>query len=345
MRAGDVHDWTVWHGIPLVPDDRPVGKQDRSPEGIAFTRYAEDVARFVSEYGLHASPALETLRRSLPEDQLTYRSPGMENRIKDNPKDKVNAMLVTVTGLPTDIQEYVDFTQIMQAEGLKFGIEHFRRRMPHCSGSLIWQYNDCWPCVSWSLIDYNGFAKAGYFYVRRAYAPVMASFKTHTGGETELWITNETRHDLSTEVEIELGTFGGGQLWCERVAVQVPANTSTPVWQADAAKLGPAADRYLHVRATDDAFPGNRVFFAAIKDLARPPRTEPKVEIVRKTEHELSVSITAREYLYFAHLLVPHGATRFSDNYFDLRPGDTRVVTVRNGEKALTAADIAVRSC
>jgi hypothetical protein len=87
------------------------------------------------------------------------------------------------------------------------------------------------------------------------------------------------------------------------------------------------------------------VFFAAIKDLARPPRTEPKVEIVRKTEHELSVSITAREYLYFAHLLVPHGATRFSDNYFDLRPGDTRVVTVRNGEKALTAADIAVRSC
>ena len=32
-----------------------------------------------------------------------------------------------------------------QAEGLKFGIEHYRRRQPHCSGTLIWQFNDPWP--------------------------------------------------------------------------------------------------------------------------------------------------------------------------------------------------------
>ena len=91
-------------------------------------------------------------------------------------------MLLPVTGLPRTLEQYVDFTQITQAEGLKFGIEHFRRRTPHCSGSLIWQYNDCWPGISWSLVDYYGFGKASYFYVKRAYAPVMASFKALDDG-------------------------------------------------------------------------------------------------------------------------------------------------------------------
>ncbi len=85
--------------------------------------------------------------------------------------------MLTVTGLPRGLEEYIDFSMIAQAEGLKFGIEHFRRRKPHCSGTLFWQLNDCWPVLSWSVLDYYGFGKAGYYYARRAYAPVIASFK------------------------------------------------------------------------------------------------------------------------------------------------------------------------
>src|SRR5207253_3871636 len=54
---------------------------------------------------------------------------------------------------------------------------HFRRRKPHCAGTLVWQLNDCWPVLSWALIDYHGFGKAAYHFVRRAYAPVLASFR------------------------------------------------------------------------------------------------------------------------------------------------------------------------
>ena len=81
---------------------------------------------------------------------------------------------------------------IAQAEGLKFGIEHFRRRKPHCSGTLFWQLNDCWPVLSWSVIDYYGFGKAGYFYAQRVFAPVLASFKEEADGGVSLWITNDT---------------------------------------------------------------------------------------------------------------------------------------------------------
>jgi len=340
MRAGDAHNWTVWHGLPPVPDDRPVGAPKRDPQGITYTRYAEDMSRFVSEYGLHASPAFETLRRAIPPDQLTYRSPAMEHRIKDKPKDKVNPILTTVTGIPETIQQYVDFTQIMQAEGLKFGIEHFRRRMPHCSGSLIWQLNDCWPCVSWSLLDYNGFAKAGYFYARRAYAPVMASFKeTETG--TELWIVNESLKPLSGECEIELGDFHSGRVWSERVAYNVPANTSMPVWRG---QVEGSASRYLNVHSASGAFPENRWLFVPIKDLDRPKDDHPKVTIAQKDAHTLAVTITAPGYLYFVHLIEPHEKTRYSDNYFDLRAGEKRTIEVVNRDVALKPEDVTVRS-
>ena len=103
-------------------------------------------------------------------------APAFDHHNKDHPKNKHDPVLEIVTGLPSSIEQYVDFTMISQAEGLKFGIEHYRRRQPHCSGTLIWQFNDVWPGFSWSVVDYAGVPKAGYHYARRAFAPVIATF-------------------------------------------------------------------------------------------------------------------------------------------------------------------------
>jgi beta-mannosidase len=62
---------------------------------------------------------------------------------KDNPKNKGDNLMATVTGLPTTLEEYINYSMLAQAEELKFGIEHYRRRKPHCSGTLIWQLNYC----------------------------------------------------------------------------------------------------------------------------------------------------------------------------------------------------------
>jgi beta-mannosidase len=118
---------------------------------------------------------------------------------------------------------------IAQAEGLKFGIEHFRRRKPHCSGTLFWQLNDCWPCLSWSVLDYYGFGKAGYYYVRRAYAPILGSFKVLEDDSVELWITNDTLSSAEDYVTARLGTFAGDPLWEENLHVRIAANSSQPI--------------------------------------------------------------------------------------------------------------------
>ena len=344
MRAGDVHDWTVWHGLQPVPDDQPIGKSGVEPDNIAYTRYAEDMARFVSEYGLHASPAMETLRRAIPEADLYLHSPAMEHRIKDNPKDKVDAMLIPVTGLPATLEDYVDFTQITQAEGLKFGIEHFRRRKPHCSGSLIWQYNDCWPCVSWSLMDYNGFGKAGYYYVRRAYAPVLASFKDLGDGKVELWITNEGLRPFDDEVTVSLVDMASGVVETQTLAVHVDANASEAVWTLPSGWVRPGAGHVLRVRSGSGRFADNRLFFAPIKDLQRPLDARIDLSVVQIGPHALEATVTASAYALFTHLITAHGWTRFSDNYFDLLAGERRTIRIENPEALLRPEDVTARS-
>jgi beta-mannosidase len=338
MRGGDVHDWTVWHGVPPVPDTDLVGGFDSTPEGVAYTRYAEDTARFVSEFGIQAAPALATLKRWMDPADLTLESPGFLERVKDEAA-KAYAMMSPVTGLPTTLEDYVDFTMWTQAEGLKFGIEHFRRRKPHCSGALIWQFNDCWPCVSWSLVDYDGVEKASYHAVARAFAPVLASFKALDNHLVELWITNDTLASVSGDAVVELTHLDGRPAWRQDAPFQVAANTSALVWRGLAPE---AVDKVLAVRSLGGEFAPNRRHLAPIARLALKPGARPVMTVTPITASDYRIDLTAEDYLAFVHLTSERPDLRFSDNYFDMATGEQRSLTVR-ADSAFGAEDFAVR--
>ncbi len=343
MEDGDRHNWNVWHGQDY---GRRFGEQPNGgtePENVNYWRYAEDMGRFISEFGMHAAPVYETLRRTIPADQLYHHSPSMDHHNKDNPKNKGDNLMLPVTGLPQTLEDYIDFSMIAQAEGLKFGVEHFRRRKPHCSGTLYWQFNDCWPVLSWATMDYYGFGKAGYFYTRRFYAPVLASFKALDDGSVELWLTNDTLDAVEDDVTIKLAGFDGSVLWERAEHVSIGANASGIVWRIDADDLAAGPDRYLSVTSQRGVFPANREFFAAIKDLQREPGTI-TVVIDQVDAHTLAVTIRTDVYAYFVNLNVPHEATRFADNYFDLEPGQQRTITVTNPVVPLMPEMVTVRS-
>jgi beta-mannosidase len=342
MDEGDRHNWDVWHGgSPRKFGEEP--KSDRSAAGVSYRRYAGDTGRFISEFGMHAAPVFETLRRNIPTDQLYHHSPSMDHHNKDNPKNKGDRLMETVTGLPEDLEEYIDFSMIAQAEGLKFGIEHFRRRKPHCSGTLFWQLNDCWPVLSWSVLDYYGFGKAGYFYVKRGYAPVLASFEALDDGGVELWITNDRLADLDDAVTIRLSTFDGRVIWERQEPVLVGPNRSVCVWQMAAGDLDGGPDCYLSVRSAGGMFPANRHFFVPIMDLERDPL--PVTTTIEQVDHHtLRVHLSTQVYAFFVHLIVSHEETHYGDNYFDLEPGEKRTITVTNADIALTSDMLTVKS-
>ena len=88
-------------------------------------------------------------------------------------------------------------------------------------------------------------------------------------------------------------------------------------------------------------FDSNRHFFTAIKDLVRQPAA-PDMQLAAAGPRQVRVTLRAPSdrYVYFAHLTSPSESTRFSDNYFDLEPAESRDVLVTNPADDLDPASL-----
>ena len=142
QSQGDAHYWDVWHG--------------RKP----FTSYRDQYPRFMSEFGFQALPPLETISTYADEADWNMTSYIMEMHQKNASGNSlmVGQMLDTFR-LPKDFVSLVYLSMALQAEGIRYGVEHWRRHPDRVAGILYWQLNDCWPVASWSSLDYLGVGK------------------------------------------------------------------------------------------------------------------------------------------------------------------------------------------
>jgi len=183
--VGDRHNWQVWHGsvYPRKFGEPPI--LDYSVRGVSFRNYKKDFALFCSEFGMHASANRYTLQKWIPGDGFRWNSVEMAHRNKDIAHQKGILLMEGYTGVPKDIEEYMDFSMLTQAEGLKYGVEHYRRNKHRTSGALIWQLGDSWPGTSWSIIDYELLPKAAYYYARYVFPSGAAFDRSRTGRSAE----------------------------------------------------------------------------------------------------------------------------------------------------------------
>ncbi|MDI4648252.1 beta-mannosidase [Cohnella hashimotonis] len=343
---GDTHNWAVWAGDVYPRHYGEASKMDVSPYGISYRRFAEDTSKFSSEFGIHGSTVKETLRRTIPEEELYYGSFEVDYRNKDYEPEKATITMAGYSGLPRDLDEYIDFSMLCQAEGLKFGVEHFRRRMPENGGSLIWQLNDCWPGISWSLIDYYLFPKASYYYARRFYHPLLLSFKEDEG-RISVWMTNDSDEAFDDTIAVGVRSCFGQSIYEQSFEVRVAANASMKIVEYAPAeiewRLGviDKRSRFMFARSAREDVYDNHFFFAEQKDLRFSPCR------LQATKEEgpdgVRVTIETDTFARFVKLECPIDHTMFSDNYFNLLPGERRTVlaTNRKGTR-IFASDIAV---
>ncbi|MCC7208810.1 MAG: glycoside hydrolase family 2 protein [Anaerolineae bacterium] len=352
-QTGDRHNWYTWHANPFP---RRFGQPPKKIEAFAsptdavnYWHLGEDRGRFVSEFGIHGSPVLDTLRRNIPPEGLYPGSPALLFRVRNAVKGRGELMMEAHTGLPRDIEEYVDFMMMVQAEGLKHGIEHYRRRKFHCSGAMFWQWNDDWPSITWSVLDYYTLPKAAYFFVKRAFAPVMVSVNKDgdprfPGGRLSVWGVNDTLEPVYDRLTWTHLTFAGRIRRQETVPVAIPANAACELLQLDRElrSAAPTQGEMIWLHSESGLFPDNRYFFDELKDLRR---ERPEVHVDWRLDGDgLIATLYAEQHAYFVSLFVPDAGVRYSDNWIDLFP--TRPATIRLWHKdgrRLSPDDVQVR--
>lgn len=146
-----------------------------NPKHYSF--YSKNDALFHSEFGAAGMASVATLKKVLGPDSLEVTTMHADPvwRWHGEWWDTLSRD-TDLFGEFSDISTFVDASQWVQAEALRFIIEANRRRKFVNSGSVVWQLNEPWPNISNTcLIDYYGRSKMAYHWVKNAFAPTLAT--------------------------------------------------------------------------------------------------------------------------------------------------------------------------
>ncbi|WP_026562630.1 glycoside hydrolase family 2 protein [Bacillus sp. J37] len=326
-EEGDRHNWQVWHGNV---EPRQFGEnlgQNYSVEGVSFKNYKKDYTRFSSEFGMHASANRYTLENNLPEGTFYWGSDEMSYRNKDYHHQKGILLMEGYTGIPTNIEEYMNYSMLTQAEGLKYGIEHYRRNKPMTSGALVWQLNDCWPGTSWSMIDYYLLPKASFYYAKKFFHPLLLSIDHDAGKALNVWVVNDRVETYTDTLELKITTFKGEEIFSKSLSVEVGENVSTKVATFTEEELlqgYSAHDVFISLASKQDKAQRDISYLRDYKDLSL-PECEIQVEVNQENQ---TVTVRTDHFARMVKVEIPAEKISFSDNYFDLLPGESKTIQI-----------------
>jgi beta-mannosidase len=267
-----------------------------------------------------------------PEDRASIFTPVMLAHQKNTEGNSIiHDYLLKDYPEPKNFASFLYVSQVLQAEGIKTGAEHFRRSRPETMGSIFWQLNDCWPVASWSSIDYYGRWKALQYYARRFYAPVLVSPHVEDGAVKTYIVSDKTEAQMAT-LRVRLMDFDGKVLLEESKDVRVaplasqvhldwPLKKLTDAGAANTSRVFVVAD----LTAGGSEISRNLTYLAPVKEIHLKPAVLKVVTAGSNGSYKISVSssVLARSvYLSFGDLDV-----KVSDNYFNLLPGETVEIT------------------
>ena len=321
---GDSHFWEVWH------------------YNAPFTAYRSKYFRYLSEFGFQSFPCEKTVNSfTLPEDRNIFSRIMEKHQRNDSANGKMITYLSDNYKYPTSFGTLLYTSQIMQAEAMKYGVEHLRRNRGRCMGALYWQLNDIWPVASWASIDYFGRYKALQYYAARFYNPILIScceigeFTTRPYVNMErtvdystkatLAVTNDTLNDLSGTVYWELRKNDGEMIESQKVQIEIPALSVTSLDELDFHKTDVNHNYlYFYFEMDGKTVSSGSVLFTAPKYFEF---LDPDLKFEIKGDE---ITVFSNAYAKSVEIYSPDSDFILSDNYFDMNPGK-RTVKILNG--------------
>lgn len=308
MTEGDSHYWGVWH------DEKP------------FDEFEKVVPRFMSEYGFQSFPDWATIESfTKPEDRVLDSKVMLLHQKHPRGNALIAEYMKRDYRVPKkNFEHFTYVSQLLQAEGMRKGIEAHRRAKPYCMGTLYWQLNDVYPVASWASRDNFGRWKALQYFAKEAYSPVVALPKVEDN-TLKIWVSSDLPTDTIGDINIDVLDFDGKLVFSEKaIAVKITEDSSRMAYQVYLPTL--LKDNKITNVAIEisikigEKLASRRIFYLSpIKDLLLP-----FVEI-KKTVEQVNdgylIKLSSDKLAKNVRLISPIENGWFSDNYFDLLPG------------------------
>ena len=332
-NRGDNHYWDVWHG------EKP------------FTEYRKFFFRYASEFGFQSFPCLKSVEQfTLPDDRNIFSRVMERHQRNQAANGKILSYLSQTFRYPNSFDDLLYASQLMQAEAIRYGVEHWRRNRGRCMGAIIWQLNDIWPVASWASIDYYGRWKALHYAAKRFFAPVMISAEEE--GELSqnpkineyhpapleksfrLNVCNETLRDVTGEVVWALRTPDGEIVRQNQQTLTIPAMSAKWLDKVDCADASLTGHYVSFAFVVDDvALSEGTCIFCAPKHFEF---IDPRLTVETCGD---TLVVTSHAYAKQVWLESEDADLLLDDNAFDMNPG-TKVVRMVRG----SAEKVRVRS-
>ena len=316
---GDAHDWWIWH------DEYP------------FEHLQGNVPRFMSEFGFQSFPSYEAIKYINGNDSISISSQAFSTHQKHSRGFSIiKNYMERDFPVPTNDEDYVYVSQLLQAHGITMGIEAQRRAKPYNMGTLYWQLNDCWPVTSWSSIDFMGNWKALHYKAKHSFENILISSRVQND-TLKTYIVNDNLEPEEGLLDVKILDFNGQQLSQKMISTKAKANMSQLLLEWDLKTLGVNFSEVVLVTTFNQA--------KSIQYLVKPKdlkliQGDIQQKII-KTNDGFAIELSSK-VLQKDVFLISEEKGHFSDNFFDLLPNETRVIQFNT--KALQLNDLKIKT-
>jgi beta-mannosidase len=311
LSSGDFHYWD------LVKVIQP------------YTIFSENTGRFMSEYGFKSYPGIRTVQSFLdPEDWDIHSAAMEEHQGWPTGAELVEKNIKWFYPQPKSFQHFLYISQLLQADAISYAIENHRKRKPWCMGTLYWQMNDCWPAASWSGIDYYGRWKALHYRLKTAFKDVLLSASV-TDSKLLIHAVSDLPGNKKLRIHLRIIDFNGKLIAEHNSIEKINWRRAVLIYEQCLDEFITEEEKYrvvLEMRA----FEGNHLVCSNLFYFVKPKYLElekPDISMhIEKKFNKVFLFLQTKNLAKNIYLVNIKTDGFFSENYFDLLPGEDKVV-------------------
>ena len=323
IKKGDCNEGDV-HYYPFL-DLRPENQKNR----ISVSSFESLKCKFVTEGGVMGPPSAEKLikycggRENVLTDSTVW-----EHHLNTFERNAVrDGIYQHYTGeRPLTIEEYCLYGGLFQGNMLAFEADQIRLQ-PHCGGCVLWVLNDGFGEVGFSVMDHDGDPKPAYYFLKRAYAPNRLILRVKED-KIHIYCTNSRQEAREISIHYGYTTFDGNELQRQTVTCTLDAHAPATLVATMDTNCDVVNGVYFACSDSEDILSAT-LRSGDFSTLCLPRRAELTVSDVECVGNDIIFTVSSDVFAHAIHFCVS-SENRFSDQYFDLLPGEKRRITWMN---------------